>query len=98
MGRAGRLRPGDANLDGRLSLGDPVVILLRLFIDGTAPPPCEGGGLAEGGNLWLLDADGNRAIDVADAIRLLAYLYLSGPPHVLGADCTPIVGCSDACR
>ena len=34
---------------------------------------------------------------VVFAIAVLQYLFLGGPPHVLGEECTPIVGCPTVC-
>ena len=51
----------------------------RLFVDGAAPLPCEGS-LQEGGNLALLDVNGDSSFNLTDAIYLLSFLFLGGPP------------------
>ena len=93
----GFLRPGDTNLDGRLDVSD-VVAILRLLFSGTALPlPCEGVSLNEGGNLLLLDHNGDEAVDLADAIAVLGFLFQEGSEHALGRSCTRIEGCPNAC-
>jgi hypothetical protein len=73
------------NILGHLVLGDSVAL------------PCQGGTVFDPGNLALLDADGNGAVVLTDAILLLNYLFLDGPEHFLGASCVRIAGCPDAC-
>ncbi len=63
-----RFRRGDANLDGRLNINDPIRILRHLF-SGSALP-C----------LDSADVDDNSAVDLTDAIRLLEFLFLRGLP------------------
>jgi hypothetical protein len=87
---------GDINQDGELNLSDPVGLLTLLFIDGTAPLPCDGP-LTGGGNLPLLEANADASVDLTDAVHLLAYLFLDGPAHPLGPGCGPIADCRDAC-
>ncbi|MBI4585246.1 MAG: CotH kinase family protein [Planctomycetes bacterium] len=93
----GRRLPGDANQDAQLDLADAVSILLRLFGRASGPLPCEGASIAEGGNLPLLDLNGDAGVDISDAIHILQYLFQHGPPPVLGARCTRIAGCAEAC-
>ena len=59
--------------------------------------PCGGETAEDGGDLLLLDSNGDASTNVADAIYLLAYLFQSGPPPVLGTQCVRIPGCPDAC-
>jgi hypothetical protein len=59
---------GDADLDGRVSVTDAVVILRHLF----------GGGLRP--RLRLADTDRSRTLDVSDAVVVLNYLFRQGPP------------------
>jgi hypothetical protein len=93
---AGRNLPGDLNGDLRLDLSDAIGLLLHLFGGEAASLPC-GGTLDAGGDLALLDATGEGEVDLADPIRILDYLFLSGPPHVLGEACAPITGCPERC-
>jgi hypothetical protein len=95
--QGGRQAPGDANQDGALDLGDAIALLFKLF-GGDAVLPCGGETLRSGGNLKLLDADGDGAVSITDVIYTLHYLYLSGPPHILGTRCVPIEGCASTCR
>jgi hypothetical protein len=96
-GDGGFLRPGDVNLDGRLDISDAVGLLRLLFAAAAVEPPCEGAGVAEDGNLALLDFNGDARVDIADAVYLLAYLFQRGPAHRLGAGCARIEGCPRAC-
>jgi hypothetical protein len=93
----GLVRPGDANLDGALDLGDPIQILFWLFLGDTTPLPCEGSSLAGGGNLAVLDADGTKTVDLNDPVFLLRYLFHGGPTHVLGEACLRVEGCPETC-
>jgi hypothetical protein len=88
----GRRLPGDLDGSGRLDLADPVGLLQHLFLGGKELP-CAG----PEGKLALLDANGDLSADLSDALALLGYLFLGGAEHILGADCVPIAGCSDAC-
>jgi len=47
----------------------------------------------------LLDWTADGAIDISDALSVLAWLFLAeGRPHPLGETCTRIRGCPGACR
>jgi len=60
---------GDANLDFRLNIADPIAILIHLFDDGRPTSDC-----------WdAMDANDDGAIDLSDAIRLLSFLFLEAP-------------------
>ncbi len=91
---AGLRKPGDANGDGFLNIGDAITTLLLAFQPGALVLPCDGEHAADGGNLLLLDFNGDDLVDGADAVSSLTYLFLQGPPHTLGAECTRIEGCS----
>jgi hypothetical protein len=93
----GRQRPGDFSQDGRLTVSDAVTYLRYLFGRRPVELPCGEQSAAEGGNLLLLDVNGDAAVDVADPVYLLTYLFLSGPPAVQGPECIRIPGCPDAC-
>jgi hypothetical protein len=89
---AGRQIPGDGNQDGSFDLSDPLFLLNFLFGGTVTELPCDGGG-----NQLLLDLNGSEGVDISDAVFGLLYLFAGGGPPALGADCTPIAGCPDAC-
>lgn len=91
---AGLRLPGDANQDANLDLGDAVGVLLLVYRPELTTLPCEGEHAADGGNLLLLDFNGDSLVDGADAVGVLSYLFLQGPPHSLGTTCQRIEGCS----
>lgn len=73
---------GDANLDTRLDVSDPVHILTALFID-ASPILC----------LDSADADDDGDVTITDAIRILGYLFVgivspAGPFPEAGIDPT----------
>ena len=41
--------------------------------------------------------NGDASVNLSDAISMLGYLFLRGPPPALGVKCTPIDGCPDVC-
>ena len=92
----GRRLPGDANQDSHLDLGDAITLLLAIYRGNQITLPCEEI-LDSEGNRSVLDHNGDSVIDQSDAISLLNYLYLEGPPHVLGDACERIVGCEPLC-
>jgi hypothetical protein len=69
------LTPGDADLDGLVSLGDVVLVINYIFKDG--PPP----GCPESA-----DANHNCLVDIADPVYLMNYFLREGPPPICG-DC-----------
>ncbi|HVR75825.1 MAG TPA: PKD domain-containing protein, partial [Planctomycetota bacterium] len=89
--------PNDANQDGKLDLTDVISVLRHLFQGSLEALPCEGGTLLDSGNLSLLDADASASVNITDAVYTLNYLFLGGPPPVLGTGCVRIAGCPDAC-
>src|SRR5690606_26500296 len=93
----GRQIPGDLNQDGRLDLSDPVALLGFLFVGAPARLPCGSGDLSSPANRALLDATGDDAVGLTDAIRILGYLFRGDEPPVLGTACTEIPGCPGAC-
>ncbi len=93
----GLLLPGDANLDGTLDLSDPIRLLLFLFSGTSLELPCDGATIAEGGNLVLLDFNGDEAINIADTVGMLRYLFAEGEPHTKGVYCIRIEGCPNTC-
>ena len=90
--------PGDANEDGVLDVSDAVRLLRQLYLGVPGELPCEGKGLAEGGNLALLDSNGDSAVNLADAVLLLSFMFQQGPAPALGAECVRIEGCLSSCR
>ena len=82
---------GDFNQDRMLNISDPVALLFFLF-GGGAQPPC-----SDQGNRRLLDTNGDRAVDLADAVHTLNYLFLGAPPRALATECVPISGCPPSC-
>ena len=56
-----------------------------------------GSDIAAGGNLLLLSANGDQRVDVTDALYVLNFLFLGGPPPALGAGCAVIEGCPALC-
>jgi len=64
---AGGLR-GDANVDGVLSVSDPVYLINYIFSGGAAPPVYNG------------DADASTVVNISDAVYLIAHIFSGGPP------------------
>lgn len=56
---------GDANLDGRLDVSDPILTLRNLFLDGGAFRCPD-----------AADSDDSGGVDIADPIRSLSFLFL----------------------
>ncbi|MBN1420803.1 MAG: DUF1566 domain-containing protein [Planctomycetes bacterium] len=95
-----RLDGGDINGDGSTDLGDPIALLGYLFANGPAPSscgPCDatpgeevppwGAVRQAGAGKGDINADG--VLDLADPVRLLMYLFGSGPaPEACGV-CWP---------
>jgi hypothetical protein len=59
---------GDANDDGLTDISDPLSIVFDLFLERPAPAPCRD----------ALDADDSGAVNLADAVALLDFLFLNG--------------------
>jgi hypothetical protein len=87
--------PGDANQNSEIGLSDAIALLFMLFAG--APSPCDGATAADGGNVVLLDSNGDDQVNASDAVYALTHLYLSGPGHVLGTECFQIGGCAARC-
>ena len=66
-----RVKPGDANVDGKVSVSDVVYLINYLFKGGPEP--------------WCAysDANGDAKISVSDVVYLINYLFKGGPPPVL---------------
>jgi hypothetical protein len=65
------LQHGDANLDGRVDIGDPVFLIDFIYRDGSTPLLDE-----------AADANGDGIVDMADVIYLINYIFREGPPPV----------------
>ena len=89
--------PGDCDQDGRLALGDGLCLLHALFVDASATLPCGVGGLRNPGNQLLLDANGDAAVTIADAVTVFGHLFLGTSTPALGTECLPIEGCPEVC-
>jgi len=66
-------RPGDANGDGQVNVGDAVYVIGYVFKGGPAPTPyakCSG------------DANGDCQCNVGDAVYIIGYVFKGGPPPV----------------
>ena len=88
----GRRLQGDLNANGFLEIADVTGFLFNLFgLITLAPCP-----MPEG-NLALQDSDGDGVLTQNDALRVLRYLFLTGPPPANGVECAPIAGCSENC-
>lgn len=66
-------RPGDANFDGTVNVGDAVFIINFVFRGGPAPVIPD----------WA-DANADCAINVGDAVYLVNYIFRSGPAPIVG--------------
>ena len=97
LAEGGRQFPGDLNQDGNTDISDSIALLGHLFLGSPARLPCGEGAIGDPGNISLLDANGDKGINLTDAIHSLAYLFMGGAPPVLGTECVPIPGCPDAC-
>lgn len=88
LATATRFRRGDADADGRISLGDVVLVLYAVFLE-THTSPC----------LKSLDADDDGNIRIGDVIQLLILIFrrnlsLREPFPGCGADPTSdLLGC-----
>jgi PKD repeat protein len=59
---------GDANNDGKITVGDAVYIVAYIFRGGPAPDP------------YQADANGDGKINSGDAVYIVAYIFRGGPP------------------
>ena len=89
--------PGDCNADGELDISDGLCLLIVLFLGTGRELPCGDGTILDTSNQALMSWGEVPDIDLSDAVALLNWQFLGGPPHVLGTDCTPIVGCPEIC-
>lgn len=91
------IRPGDANRDRNPDLTDAIWLLKYVILGDPATLPCGDGTPEHPSNLALLDADDSGAIDPTDAIRILTWIFIGGPPHVGGTACVEIPACPPTC-
>ncbi len=90
----GRQKPGDCNGDGVADITDAICMLTHLFTGDQETLPCGGSDVNAGGNLALINFNGDQSgVDITDAINLLTRLFLGGVPHVLGEVCRPFADC-----
>jgi hypothetical protein len=63
-----KVKPGDANVDGKVTVSDVVYLVNYLFKGGPEP--------------WLMysDANGDSKVTVSDVVYLVNYLFKGGPP------------------
>ena len=66
-------KPGDANNDGSVNVGDAVYIVNYVFKGGVAPP-CR----AEA------DANADTAVNIGDAVYIINYIFKGGPHTICG--------------
>ena len=64
-------KPGDANNDGLVNVGDAVFVINFVF-KGGPPPPCR----CEG------DANGDGLVNVGDAVYVINFVFKGGPAPV----------------
>ncbi len=88
--------PGDASQDGAVNLTDAVSVLERLFGGSRLELPCEGG-IDAGGNLVVLDTNGDAVFDLSDAVHLMNHLFVGGPGPSRGERCLRVDGCPAVC-
>lgn len=92
------LLPGDFDLDSSIDIHDPLTLLRRLFLPSDTPLPCDSATLHTGSNREFFDANDDDAVNLADVLSVLWFLFRSGPPHVLGRGCIKLEGCAGACE
>jgi len=95
--RAGGQRGGDCNQDGAIDMSDGLCFLDYLFMGTPAELPCGDGSGFHPANVLLLDMDGDGSLTMSDAIRVLYFVFVDGPPHPFGDDCVEIYGCNNLC-
>ena len=89
--------PADANVDGRVDVSDAYWLARALFAGVPVSMPCDGEALEDSGNVDILDSDGDGSVGLTDVIRVLEYLFQSGPAPALGTRCQRIEGCDTFC-
>jgi hypothetical protein len=63
------IRPGDANGDDFINIGDAIFLVKHVFASGPAPEPEFRG-----------DANLDGEVNIGDAVYLINYIFKSGPP------------------
>jgi hypothetical protein len=66
-------KPGDANSDGIVSIGDVVWLINYLFKGGPKPNPC-----------WKADVNADCKVSLSDIVWLINYLFKGGPSPMYG--------------
>lgn len=64
---------GDANGDGKITVGDAIYIVNSIFRDGPAPTPYA---------VYSGDPNGDCKVNVGDAVYIVSYIFRSGPAPV----------------
>ena len=95
--RSGSQLPGDCNQDASFDIGDVICLARFLFVGRPSRLPCGNGEPNNDANLFLFDFNGDRSIDIADAISEVIYLFGGGRPHVQGTRCRRVPTCPDVC-
>ena len=73
----GEFRRGDVDVDGMLTIADPVRLLDIFFVGNTTQFHCADAG----------DVDDDGLLSIGDPLLLLAYLFASGPPPAEPFEC-----------
>ena len=89
----GRQVPGDCTQDGTVNIADGVCILGVLFNGDPERFPCGQGQPSDRANLLLLDWEPNDELNISDAISLLEFVFLGGPPAPLAVIGNEVSGC-----
>ena len=92
-GEGGLQLPGDCNGDSVLNITDGLCLLNQLFI-GSSAANCGAIRFSDSGSA---DFDGSGDVQITDPVALFTYLFLGGPPHALGEECTSVPFCEDRC-
>jgi hypothetical protein len=86
--------PADCSGDGVLNITDGICLLNMLFLQGRTQFTCGERGYLE---LPLPDFDGVLGVNLNDGLGVFNYLFLNGPPHILGTECVAVIDCTTSC-
>jgi hypothetical protein len=99
--------PGDWDGNPLPEINDAICLLTRIILGPRgcgALLPCEqdepqASAFEAPGNTLVNDADGSGNVNLNEAIHLLTFILLGGPPHTLTSmgQCVPISGCPERC-
>lgn len=103
----GSVMPGDVTGEGTLpDITDAIAHLELAFLGVTGAGQVElicgvqgdgNAGFEEDANIAAYDINGDGLVDFSDAIRLLGWLFIGGPPAVQGTECILVPDCPDVC-